>query len=122
MTRFQKEFCGFVGVFIATLAILTLLKWITGNSYSWECARFIVVYLTFRVGWNFGYDEGMKDKLELYHTGFKFGIRYNLELVRNFMLSIEKRELYKLFLKYAEATSSPDKDNDESIKDKKNEA
>jgi hypothetical protein len=122
MTRFQKEFWWFVGVFITTLVILILLKWITGNGYGWMALRFIVVYLTFRVGWNFGYDEGLKDKLNSYYTGFKVGIRYNLELVRNFMLSIGKRELYKLFLEYAAAASSPDEDNDESIKDKKNEA
>lgn len=115
MTRFQKEFWGFVGVFIATLAILTLLKWITGNSYSWEGARFIVVYLTFRVGWNFGYDEGMKDKLELYYTGFKFGIRHNLELVRYFLLSIGEKGLYKLFLEYAEASSKNDDNEPQNI-------
>lgn len=120
MTRFQKEFWGFVGVFISTLVILTLLKWITGNGYGWMAARFIVVYLTFRVGWNFGYDEGMKDKLELYYTGFKFGIRYNLELVRNFLLSIGEKGLYKLFLEYAEASSK--NDDDEPQNNDKNEA
>ena len=73
-----------------------------------------------RVGWNFGYDEGMKDKLELYYIGFKFGIRSNLELVRKFLLSIGEKGLYKLFLEYAEASSK--NDDDEQQNNDKNEA
>ena len=113
MTRFQREFFMFAAFFALLVFTAVIIYLITNDSYAGELVKFICMYIIYRIGWNFGFDDGCKHSSKYIINSFKAGIKYNLRLVKDFFFAMNDRATYEKFLTYSlEATKEEEEENE----------